>query len=498
MSDKASVDLVAQRAAFDALYRRVHGRLLASLERMLRNREQAEDIAATAFATAWQKRDQFRGQSSLATWLYAIGRNAAIGVLRAEQRRPTRSEAVDTESLGESDVSFKRLEQDDAAARVQTALGRLPDNAREILIDRYMNERSVREIAQDWRLHEGTVGSRLFAARQLLRDAWPDREATVADEPAEDRARSIADEALAKLAQQLKEGKGEALREYLAAMGRFHRYSWTNVLLIQTQRPTATRVAGYHTWKELGRSVRRGEKGIRIFAPIVTKARDSNGAQSTERQSPRAKDPEKLVGFRAAYVFDLEQTEGQPLPDISATKGDPKEFTDRLKEFVASRGIALSYDPSIAPADGVSTGGAIALRPGLSPAEEFSVLAHELAHEMLHRGPDRSEIPKLVRETQAEAVAYVVSRGVGLETGRAAADYIGLYNGDDKTLADSLAKIQEASSKILTEILPREPDRGATTRDSPRPSPDDTARHGSERAAPSQAPTPPNDLSMER
>lgn len=165
-----------------------------------------------------------------------------------------------------------------------------------------------------------------------------------------------------------------------------------------------------------------------------------------------------MKGFRAAYVFDVEQTDGRPLPAFAATHGDPKEFADKLKAFVAEGGIALTYDASMTHADGVSTGGAIRLRAGLTPAEEFSTLTHELAHEMLHHGPDRGEFTKVVRETQAEAVAFVVSRGIGLETGSAAADYIALYNGDDKTLAQSLSAIQETSSAILRGILPREPE----------------------------------------
>jgi hypothetical protein len=92
----------------------------------------------------------------------------------------------------------------------------------------------------------------------------------------------------------------------------------------------------------------------------------------------------------------------------------------------------------------------------MEPAEEFSVLAHKLAHEMLHQGPEGTRPPKVVRETQAEAVAFVVCRGVGLETNTAAADYIALYNGDKKTLGESLAAIQGTSAKILDELFKQE------------------------------------------
>src|SRR6266851_8820492 len=92
---------------------------------------------------------------------------------------------------------------------------------------------------------------------------------------ADDKVRKIAEEALNRLATELEAGKSDALQNYLATMGRFHRYSWGNVLLIGSQRPTATHVAGYHTWRDLGRQVKRDEKGIMIFAPVMVKQRGS-------------------------------------------------------------------------------------------------------------------------------------------------------------------------------------------------------------------------------
>jgi hypothetical protein len=241
-------------------------------------------------------------------------------------------------------------------------------------------------------------------------------------------------------------------------MGRFHNYSWGNVLLIGVQRPTATHVAGYHTWRDLGRHVKTGEKGIMIFAPILTKQRDNSPTPPTPEKAATTKDNVfRLTGFRTAFLFDVEQTEGKPLPEFAKTTGDPKDFADKLKTLVASRGISLEYDKSIAPAQGISSGGKIRLIPGMQPAEEFSVLAHELAHEMLHHiKKDETRLPEVIRETQAEAVAYVVSRAVGLETNSAAADYIALYTGDKKTLAESLSVIQETSSRILDELLPQQ------------------------------------------
>jgi N-terminal domain of anti-restriction factor ArdC/IrrE N-terminal-like domain len=266
-----------------------------------------------------------------------------------------------------------------------------------------------------------------------------------------EKVRKIAEEALDRLAAQLEAGKSETLKNYLAAMGRFHRYSWGNILLINSQRSDATHVAGFQTWRDIGRSVKEGEKGIMILAPVLAKQKD---------QVPAAKEVAKtdevfrLAGFRTAYVFDVSQTDGKPLPEFAKTAGDPNDYTEKLKALVVKQGISVEYDPSIAPALGMSSGGRIRIVPGLSPAEEFSVLAHELAHEMLHHQKDAVMPPKIVRETQAEAVAYVVCRGVGLETNTAAADYIALYKGDKKTLAESLSVIQRTSAEILDELLP--------------------------------------------
>src|SRR6266702_5470933 len=91
---------------------------------------------------------------------------------------------------------------------------------------------------------------------------------------ADDKVRKMAEEALTRLSDALEAGRSESLKQYLAAMGRFHRYSWGNVLLINCQRPDATQVAGFHTWHDLERWVKKGEKGIMIFAPVLVKEKD--------------------------------------------------------------------------------------------------------------------------------------------------------------------------------------------------------------------------------
>src|SRR5262249_11311485 len=109
----------------------------------------------------------------------------------------------------------------------------------------------------------------------------------------------------------------------------------------------------------------------------------------------------------------------------------------------------IEYSKEIAPARGTSYGGRIAILPSQSAPEEFSILAHELAHELLHRGDRRASTSKRVRETEAEATAFVVCQAVGLETGPAASNYIQLWNGDVQILTENLGYIRQAASQML-------------------------------------------------
>src|SRR3984957_6239840 len=253
------------------------------------------------------------------------------------------------------------------------------------------------------------------------------------------------------LIEQLEAGKSDALTNYLTAMSRFHNYSFGNVLEIARQMPTATRVAGFWTWKNLGRSVNAGAKGIRILAPIVgvKRKKDSEAEKDITQQNTRV-----LLGFRNTYVFDISQTNGVDLPEMREISGDPGESIDRLAAFLKSQGIQLVYNVKIAPALGMSYGGRIAILPGQSKAEEFSTLVHEAAHELLHKAERRTATTKTVRETEAEAVAFVVGKAVGLVAGTASADYIQLYHGNASLLAESLEVIQQTSGVILGALEP--------------------------------------------
>jgi hypothetical protein len=252
------------------------------------------------------------------------------------------------------------------------------------------------------------------------------------------------------LIEQLEQGQSEGLTAYLAAMGRFHNYSFGNILEIARQRPDATRVAGLYAWNQLGRKVRKGERGIRILAPVigVRRKKDTEAEKDIRTQNQAV-----LVGFRSAYVFDVSQTEGKDLPELSErVTGNVGEYRERLLGFISAQGIQLEFKESIAPALGMSYGGRIAILPGQEPAEEFSTLVHELSHEMLRKAERRTATTKTVRETEAEAIAFVISKAIGLSTGRASADYIHLYHGNAALLSESLEVIQKTSAVILSAL----------------------------------------------
>jgi len=252
------------------------------------------------------------------------------------------------------------------------------------------------------------------------------------------------EDAIKELANSLREGKSDMLVRYLEAASRFHRYSFSNCMLIYSQRPQSTQVAGFSKWKQFGRTVKKGEKGIGIIAPMIGKRKKEGGDEKSSA----------LYGFRVVHVFDVAQTEGEDIPELDlAITGDVGDKLIRLEQFVQSQGIELEYvDEGLGSAQGVSKGGRIEVLASLPEAERFSILAHETAHELLHHGEDRSKTTKTVRELEAEAVAYVVCRSQHLECGNASSDYIQLYSGDEKLLLESLEKIRRVSAMIIDSL----------------------------------------------
>lgn len=273
-----------------------------------------------------------------------------------------------------------------------------------------------------------------------------------------EQAKKMAEDALAALSKELERGESATLKAHLAAMARFPRYSVNNTLLILAQKPDAQHCAGLRTWNRLGRYVRKGERGIVILAPIVRRLtdRDHTPGRSAEAgpalDMPEIEREHVVCGFRNVFVFDVNQTEGEPLPEFASVAGDPGPYTDRLMAFIAERGIKLEYSRRIAPALGACSGGTILVLPNLSPATHLSTLAHELGHALLHKCDRGERVSRMVRETEAEAVAFVVCQAIGLDSIGASADYVTLYQGDAQTLGASLERVQRVASEIIAAI----------------------------------------------
>jgi len=265
-------------------------------------------------------------------------------------------------------------------------------------------------------------------------------------------AQQLVRENVQYLIEQLEAGHSEVLTAYLNAMVHFHNYSFGNVLAIARQKPQATNVAGMWAWNQLGRRVKRGEKGISILAPMIAAKRKRETQSSDEGRDSKP----ALLGFRRVHVWDESQTEGAPLPQLETVTGEAGIYLDRLREYVIGQGIVLEYDERIAPALGIAGGTTIRILPGQTQPEEFSTLVHELAHLMLKHGERRTATTKTVRETEAEAIAFVVGKSVGLTTSTTSADYIGLYHGNAALLTESLELVQRNAAIILAAIQSEE------------------------------------------
>jgi DNA primase len=230
---------------------------------------------------------------------------------------------------------------------------------------------------------------------------------------------------------------GEEWQRMLDMSNRLYAYSFGNVLLINTQRPGATMVAGYRRWQELGRQVRRGERSIRILAPVLVKKEDDDGNEK------RA-----LVGFRGTGVFDVGQTEGPPLPDVRPCllEGDaPSGLWDALAGQVGGRGFVLERGPC-GPANGLTdfTTRTVRVRADVSPAQAAKTLAHELAHVVLH-GPEKVRYFACRGrcEVEAESVAYIVAGWAGLPTDDYNFPYVAHWADSD------WRKVQETGTVVL-------------------------------------------------
>ena len=231
-------------------------------------------------------------------------------------------------------------------------------------------------------------------------------------------------------------------RAWLSTLSRFHNYSWANCLLIWTQAPEATRVAGFHTWKSLGRFAKKGQTGIRILAPLIRKVdEEKNG--TTERVS-------RPFGFKTVAVFDYSQTDGEPLPELNtnATEGG-EALLPLLEKAAAQLNITLVYKAIEGSAEGLSKGGLIEIEETLDTPARCGVIAHELGHELIHKN-NREGTTRQQRELEAESVAYAVLAHFGMHP--QSCFYLATYDVTPEMLTASLQTIGSAAKTIISLI----------------------------------------------
>ena len=252
----------------------------------------------------------------------------------------------------------------------------------------------------------------------------------------------------------LAEGIGEltssdAWQRYLDAARTFHSYSFGNTLLILSQMPDASRVAGFHTWRKLGRSVRKGEKALWILAPVTRRLRDADDETPEDEQAPR-----RVVSFRAVPVFDISSTDGEALPHVATrlTGDDPSRSYDQLRDI--ARDLRYTVEEEYLPGErnGDCDFAARRIRIEVRNDERQMVksLAHEIAHALLHDG---FEGPRELAECEAESVAYIVCDGIGLDSGDYSFGYVAGWAGGGEEARNAIGasggRIQQAAHHIL-------------------------------------------------
>ena len=226
-----------------------------------------------------------------------------------------------------------------------------------------------------------------------------------------------------------------AMIDYLAAMARFHRYSAANCMLIRAQCPKATKVAGFMAWKrKFSRQVRKGEKGIKILAPVPYTLTEADAVTGQEVEVQR-------MWFKVVHVFDISQTAGKTLPDVD-WRGSTRD--QRLENALVkyARGLGIEVEQrDLGSAAGVSLKGRILF------SEDGNVprtLAHEIVHESANGSDSRAE-----SEVMTDAAAHVVCVHFGVDPGRSTANYIALWEGKPEDILDNMEFIRDVAHTVI-------------------------------------------------
>lgn len=260
--------------------------------------------------------------------------------------------------------------------------------------------------------------------------------------------------------------ESEKYKTFLSSMAKFHNYSLNNQILIAVQKPDSTLCAGYTTWQKQNRYVKKGEKGIRIICPAPYKKEylkdviDKTTGKPELLPDGKAKQEivQKVIPFfKVGYVYDISQTEGQPLPEIAdILEGDLDEVLKSLKEAMLQVSpVPVRFQPIGGEANGFYSpaAGEIVVDSTLSEKQSLKTLIHETAHALLHNPETTSsQSTRETKEVEAESVAYVVCQYFGLDTSDYSFGYIAGWSSGKGTpeLKASLETIRETSNGIIT------------------------------------------------
>lgn len=264
----------------------------------------------------------------------------------------------------------------------------------------------------------------------------------------------------------------EQYQMYLQTMAKFHNYSFNNTLLIAMQRPDATLLAGYQTWqKKFHRHVKRGEKGIKIIAPVPVKEKRQVEKIDEETQEivigidgqPETETVERILPrFRVTTVFDVSQTEGEPLPTLEVNElvGDVFIYEDFMKGLEEISPVPFQFQEIGSGAKGYYSNAEklVAIQTGMSQAQTMKTAVHETAHAIFH---DRDVMEengitkdRMTKEVEAESVAYVVCNHFGLDTSDYSFNYVAGWSSDKEMpeLRSSMDTIRLTSSQLIADI----------------------------------------------
>ena len=250
------------------------------------------------------------------------------------------------------------------------------------------------------------------------------------------------------IAEMLKEGTqkvydSDSYQAYLTTAARFHQYSYRNAMLIWMQDPSATLVAGYRKWQQMGRQVRKGEKAIRILAPM-------------RRTKTQEEDETSVPYFRAISVFDISQTEGDDLPhfEIEKLQEPVASYSELMQVLSLVSPVSIVTDHIQGEANGFYSilDKKIVIRKDMSETQTVKTAVHEIAHALLHA--DGNAASASVREVEAESVAYSVCCYFGIDTSAYSFAYIASYSHDKNLpeLNDSLQRISQTSQDLIQRI----------------------------------------------